>query len=157
MQPNGATKNYSMWKGGTRGGRDKSRGTRGEEIRPGQEGQGEGETRGGGQRQEGQGEGETIKGRKDKVREVTCLFAITSKIDISNSVNWYSIYCVYVPQLAARGLPKRRNHGRNMRQVITPSVNYSRHIATGWNIAGLALQILFTNFLAIIQKNHIQI
>ena len=86
------------------------------------------------------------------MREVTCLFAITSKIDISNSVNWYSIYCVYVPQLAARGLPKRRNHGRNMRRVITPSVNYSRHIATGWNIAGLALQILFTNFLAIIQK-----
>ena len=54
------------------------------------------------------------------MREVTHLFAITSKIDIRNSVNWYSIYCMYVPQLAARGLPKRRrrkyrNHGKNMR------------------------------------------
>ena len=76
------------------------------------------------------------KGRKDKVREVTHLFAITSKIDIRNSVNWYSIYCMYVPQLAARGLPKRRrrkyrNHGKNMRRVTTLSGNYSRPIATG--------------------------
>ena len=65
---------------------------------------------------------------------------------------------ISVMQLAAKGLPKRkrrkyRNHEKrlttikeNMRQVITPSVNYSRPIAT-------------TNCvyeLSIIHKNHIQ-
>ena len=41
----------------------------------------------------------------------------------------------------------------NTRQVTTPSVNYSRPTATGWNCNCLALQIVFT----IIHKNYIQI